>query len=163
MFDNIGGKIKALATVLCVIGMIVSLVFAIVLWSQNNEYNYVTRAYSNTISIGFGVLVGGCVASWVGSFFMYGFGELIDETTLNRQINQQILQRLDRAKTEENSSSTLVRDVPVAFANSTQRATRLGDVAPVRSGVTSDGWTCKKCGTRNRVSDISCKDCGAYK
>lgn len=106
MFDNIGGKIKTLAMVLCVIGMIVSLVFAIVLWSQNDEYNYVTRTYSNTIPAGFGVLVGGCIASWIGSFFMYGFGELIEETTMNRVYNEKIYKLLYKQDSEKDTQSS---------------------------------------------------------
>ena len=156
MFDNIGGKIKTLAVVVCVVGMIASLIFAIVLWSMDS---YRTP----TIALGFGVLIGGCVVSWVGSFFTYGFGELIEETTLNRQINQLILQQLSNAGAKENSSAAPVKEIPVAFADSTQRATRSSNVAPVRSSVPSGDWTCKMCGTRNRSTEISCRDCGAYK
>ena len=152
MFDNIGGKIKTLAAVLCYIGIIASLMIAIVLWTQNSYHNA-------TVALGFGVLIGGCIGSWVGSFFMYGFGELIEETTLTRQINQQILQRLGGADEKERSGSAPVRDVPVAFTN----PTRQSKVAPIHTTVTSGGWMCKKCGTRNGSNDISCKDCGAYK
>ena len=152
MFDNIGGKIKTLATVVCFLGIGASIIAAIALWAQNDRY-------TPTIALGFGVLIGGCLASWIGSFFMYGFGELIEETTRNREINYQILLKLDKEAGSERQSPAAVRDVPVAFANST----RMARVAPLRSNVTSGGWTCKKCGTLNRTGDISCKDCGAYK
>ena len=152
MFDNIGGKIKTLATVVCVIGIGASIIAAIALWAQNDRY-------TPTIALGFGVLIGGCLASWIGSFFTYGFGELIEETTRNREINYQILLKLDKEVGSERQSPATVRDVPVAFANSSRQSR----VAPINSTVTSGGWTCKKCGTRNRTSDISCKDCGTYK
>lgn len=78
MFSNIGGKIKNLATAICVLGMIATVITAIVLWAQHSRYN-------DTIALGFGVLLGGCFASWVGSFFMYGFGQLIEDTALIRE------------------------------------------------------------------------------
>ena len=71
MFENIGGKIKILAKVICWIGIIASVISAIALWTADSSY-------SPTIALGFGVLIGGCLASWIGSFFAYGFGELVD-------------------------------------------------------------------------------------
>ena len=88
MFDNIGGKIKILAKVLCWLGIITSVICAIALWTQNDYY-------TPTIVIGFAVLIGGCLFSWVGSFFMYGFGELIEATTNNCTLNRMILRTLE--------------------------------------------------------------------
>ncbi len=70
MFDNIGGKIKSLAVVVTILGIIASIIYAIILWSQNS-YRH------NTILLGLGILLGGSLVSWIGSFFMYGFGEMI--------------------------------------------------------------------------------------
>ena len=70
MFDNIGGKIKVLAKCICWLGIIGSIICAIALFSTNSYYN-------PTIGLGIGVLIGGCLGSWVGSFFTYGFGELV--------------------------------------------------------------------------------------
>ncbi len=73
MFNNIGSKLKALAMAVCALGMLASLIFAISLWIQNNSVQ-------GTIFTGIVVLVLGCLASWIGSFFTYGFGELIENT-----------------------------------------------------------------------------------
>lgn len=73
MFNNIGGKIKKLAMVVCVIGMIGSFVAAVNLWTNSSRYN-------DTTLTGIVVLVVGCLASWIGSFFTYGFGQLIERT-----------------------------------------------------------------------------------
>ncbi len=73
MFENIGGKIKALAKVLCWIGIIASVFSAIAMWAQNSSY-------SPTILPGILILVLGCLLSWIGSFFTYGFGQLIENT-----------------------------------------------------------------------------------
>ncbi len=74
MFDNIGGKIKVLAKVVCWIGIAISVLYAVVLWSQRGYYQ-------DTTILGLVVLVLGCLASWVGSFFTYGFGELIERVS----------------------------------------------------------------------------------
>lgn len=79
MFDNIGGKIKGLAMVVCWIGIIASVIGAIALWVS-------TEAFWP----GFGVLAAGAVGSWLGSLFTYGFGEIIVQlTALNNKTNPQ--------------------------------------------------------------------------
>lgn len=154
MFDHIGGKIKKLAVLISVIGIAASVIAAIALWTQNS---YRTP----TIALGFGVLVGGCIGSWVGSFFMYGFGELIEETTRTREISQMILQQM-KSVNEERAPSSASRDVPVAFSSERRTDGALRAHA-LSASSSANGWICKKCGTRNGSRDISCKDCGAYK
>ena len=70
MFSNIGEKIKTFAVVCCIIGMLASFIGACVVWSQNDSFH-------DTIGLGLAVLIIGWLASWVGSFFTYGFGQLI--------------------------------------------------------------------------------------
>ena len=75
MFDNIGGKIKMLAKVVCWIGIIVSAVIAIIMFANavkysNDIYTLLRLAY----------IILGTLLSWIGSFFTYGFGELIEKT-----------------------------------------------------------------------------------
>lgn len=74
MFDNIGGKIKALAKVMCILGIIVSVIMAFVTWFGGSRYG------ASTFLPGLITLVVGCLGSWVGSFFTYGFGQLIEST-----------------------------------------------------------------------------------
>lgn len=73
MYNNIGRKIKILATVLMVIGVLISLVSGIAMMSMN------ARMYGNTGAItGLLTIALGTVGSWAGSFVLYGFGELIE-------------------------------------------------------------------------------------
>lgn len=65
MFENIGGKIKKLAIVITIIGIIISFIIGIML---SNEFGLG----------GFIVILGGSLLSWIGSFLLYGFGEIID-------------------------------------------------------------------------------------
>lgn len=69
MFDNIGGKIKTLAIVLCGVGIVASFIGGIVTSGMNQS------------PWGMLVAVAGALASWILSFFIYGFGELIEKVT----------------------------------------------------------------------------------
>jgi len=71
MFSNIGGKIKSVATAVCWIGIIASVLTGIVMLAQGDE-----GILFGFITAGLGALV-----SWVSSLFLYGFGELIVKVT----------------------------------------------------------------------------------
>ncbi len=87
MFKNIGKKIKALAQVICWIGIILSIIAAVSsLILGASTVNYVGAAiggYTLVGSIIYSViiLIVGPLVSWLGSFFLYGFGELIDNSS----------------------------------------------------------------------------------
>lgn len=69
MFNNIGGKLKDLAVAITVIGMYASAITSIIFLE-----------HISTMWIGFLILVLGSLFSWLGSFFVYGFGQLIEST-----------------------------------------------------------------------------------
>ncbi|MBQ7224930.1 MAG: hypothetical protein IJX06_05205 [Clostridia bacterium] len=69
MFKNIDKKIKGVAIICTIAGCILSIIYAINYWSNN------------LILEGFLTLLFGCLFSWIGSFVLYGFGELITQTT----------------------------------------------------------------------------------
>lgn len=69
MFNNIGEKIKALAIFGTILGIILSILIGVmfivyVVWW-----------------IGLIIILAGCLFSWIGSFVIYGFGELICKAT----------------------------------------------------------------------------------
>ncbi len=68
MFDNIGQKIKTLAMVVCYIGIVASVLIGLTMLVSDDPLN--------------GLLIGGlgALGSWVGSFALYGFGQLIENT-----------------------------------------------------------------------------------
>ena len=98
MFSNIGKKIKTLAKIICWLGIIASVIYAITIWSAGSQVRetvtWSSSSYYNGMPIyetgrsaapstflpGLIVLVIGCLLSWAGSFCLYGFGELIDRT-----------------------------------------------------------------------------------
>ena len=69
MFGNIGGKIKTLAQVVTWIGIIGSVI-----------YGFVLGIYEDLIFEGFIMALLGSLISWVSSFVLYGFGQLIENT-----------------------------------------------------------------------------------
>ena len=68
MFNNIGGKIKAVAACFTWIGFIASILGGayIILESE--------------LLLGLLVMLIGCFASWLSSLTLYGFGQLIENT-----------------------------------------------------------------------------------
>lgn len=72
MFTKIGEKLKAVAVAFCWIGMIASFIIAVVLWKQNSYRN-------PTAGLGFGVLIGGCLVSWLGSMGCYAIGQITED------------------------------------------------------------------------------------
>lgn len=84
MFDNIGKKIKGLAKAVFWIGVVFSVALGIGLVAiLHSGYNHSGGGFLWALII---IGVGGFFA-WLGSVFVFGFGELIDT-------NQQIAQRL---------------------------------------------------------------------
>lgn len=120
MFDNIGKKIKSLANVLCWVGIIAYVIAAIIMFSIDEDF----------IGIGFLLLFVGPFMSWISSFFMYGFGELIDKVsdierntrgnerksiTQNR-IEDERIEKLERLRsqnliTEEEYQQAITKDI----------------------------------------------------
>ena len=92
MFNNIGGKIKTLARVMCALGICASVLGACVLWGENSLYN------TPTVLSGILLLVIGSLGSWIGSFFTYGFGELIENTKAIHEDNLKIRELLNTQK-----------------------------------------------------------------
>lgn len=78
MFKNIGGKIKGLAKVICYVGIAISVIAGIfMIGFGSSPYNGDTM-----IVMGCVVMIVGSLVSWIDSFFAYGFGELIENTTV---------------------------------------------------------------------------------
>ena len=76
MFKNIGKKIKGLAAFVCWVGIILSAIAGILMIVSAIQEN---EGFMGILP-GVAVIVGGFLASWIGSFAAYGFGELIDKT-----------------------------------------------------------------------------------
>jgi hypothetical protein len=83
MFDNIGEKIKMLAKVVCWIGIVASIIIGVVAAIGAGDIGIVICLLI--------VILGGLL-SWVGSFVLYGFGELVQNSAIIA-VNSKILEK----------------------------------------------------------------------
>ena len=88
MFDNIGSKIKTLAKVVCWIGIIGSIIAGIAM---------IATMGSVGVLPGLLTIVLGALLSWVGSFVLYGFGEMVE----NSDIRTELAVKAEMGKKEE--------------------------------------------------------------
>lgn len=145
MFDNIGGKIKKLAVILCIIGIIASVIGALFLWITASRVRY---GYGTTYVIyGFVVLIGGFLTSWIGSFGLYAFGTITENSDYLVEQNREIIDLLHSNSVGKTSNSKL-------NLNSVSSA-------PVSTTASKDPWTCKSCGSENPADARTCRNCGA--
>ncbi len=84
MFNEIGKKIKGVASAVCWIQMVIYAVVGIALMASDDDL----------ILKGFLVICIGCLAAWLGSIVLYGFGELIDKVC-----------SIEKALTDKNNES----------------------------------------------------------
>lgn len=75
MFDNIGRKIKTYAIINSVISIIISLIVAIVLIVIGADYEN-----GALIAVGIAVGIWGMLNSWIGSFILIGYGQLVQNS-----------------------------------------------------------------------------------
>lgn len=68
MFNNVGGKLKTLATISCWLGIAGSVIWGGILMGDD-------------VVIGLVVMLAGSFASWVSSLMAYGIGEAVDKAT----------------------------------------------------------------------------------
>lgn len=131
MFDNIGGKLKGLAVIICVIGICCTAMLGIVQISIAAE-----AEEEEMILNGFITIIVGSLASWIGSFFIYGFGELVETNTQTSGELIQIKNTLNNLANSNFSSGETAKD---------------GEDAKTVS-------FCGKCG--NKITAYPCEHCG---
>ena len=105
MFENIGKKIKGLSKIICYIEIAISFIIGVALLGIASEMSYGGEPLA---IIGIIILVVGSLFSWIGSFFMYGFGELIDNSTIIRQ---------NLTKKQNNYTATHRQEIPSTNKN----------------------------------------------
>lgn len=85
MYSNIGGKIRKFAAVLAILGIIGSAIGAIIAWSVHAGF-----------MSGLLILTIGGLSSWIGSWAMYAFGTLVEDTAVAREEAYRIRRLLSR-------------------------------------------------------------------
>ena len=148
MFDNIGRKIKGLATFKCWIGIIACVITGIGMIVSAFHGRYTD---SEMLWMGIGVGVVGSLLSWVGSFVLYGFGTLVENSENLSQISKELKKkgRMQPAPAET-SGKAPVSPAPASSASAAGKGP---------NGECDDDWICPKCGAKNRSYCVVCPDC----
>lgn len=137
MYNKFGSKLKVIAAVIRVLGIIAAIVLAVACWgiSGGIKYNDTLR----DILIGTGFLVGLLVAIPVviGSLILSGFGELIVLT----DDSNECLRKLAGIPAKQN-----VNMASNTYYNNTNA---------------SNTWVCSNCGKSNSAAGDFCVDCGS--
>lgn len=84
MFSNIGEKLKGLATVITVVGIVVGIIVFFVNATMDEDMVF------PGLLLGAGI----ALASWVSSFALYGFGALITSTQNTERLTREMLKEI---------------------------------------------------------------------
>lgn len=139
MFKRVGAKIKTLVKVY----FILDLILAVLVFGAGTEFAH-EKGMEN-----FGLVlyaVAGLIAlsGWIGSFVLYGYGEMIDSL---QSIEAIVTKRSDT----ENKSSFI------------QNNNEVSDFRKQALGNTTDTWICKNCKKQNASTASFCTSCGERK
>ena len=163
MFNNIGNKVIGLAIFSCIVGMVGSLIGAIVLWTND------------LIGAGFTALIGGCLSAWISALVIYCIGDTNVRTTeLKRQIDslEKTVSNLNRTPEQGKQSESKKRAfvkmtlTPEQTAGHEEQATESVDGADRERAmspipVDEDREKCPACGTVQKAGRNVCWSCGA--
>lgn len=131
MYDNIGSKIKNFATVLFIIMAIINIISGIALLM------FVRKLWF----VGLLIATVGVLLSWVGTCFLYGFGQLIENTD--------ILVREAKKQSNSISNDEATEKVAQSIKNFKSSATASNPSSSVKR--------CPYCG--ERVTSSTCSFC----
>ncbi len=97
MYNNIGGKIKSLALIVCWLGILVSVIGGVTLMGMRDT----------PILVGLIVVVLGSVFSWLGSLTTYGLGQLIENSDKLVETLEEVNDNIMTDKIEDNMTDSL--------------------------------------------------------
>lgn len=150
MFENIGDKIKTLAKICCLIGIIGSVITGIILISSIN------------VLVGIAITIGGALLSWIGSFFVYGFGELIESNAEISTQNSEIIDLLKKQQDKPESKQNNTAQNASLSAPKTEKQTDFSNAESVKTqSINSMQIKCPRCGTVQPSSFTECVRCNS--
>ena len=135
MYNNIGGKIKAIAAIAGWICLILGIIACIIFWVTDEDL-----ILTGLVSLIFGIA--GLVSSW----FLYGFGQLVDDV---ERIRALLL-------------STRYSEQPRKNTQKTEKVSEI-TAATTKATMLDDGWICGHCQTKNSINYGQCKKCGKFR
>lgn len=119
MFKNIGGKIQKLAVIFTVIGFILSILSGITLILGGIVATVRSDSGWILMLIGIGVIIFGCLMSWISSFVLYAYGSMAKNLSIIAQNSFVMATRLSeqgaQASQEVKSAQTNSSQTPAAY------------------------------------------------
>ena len=152
MFDNIGGKIKFLAQISTIIGIIGYLILGLIICNTDEDF----------ILIGVLIIFIGAILSWVSSFLLYGFGELIENSSvLVKHIkSQKVNEAIPKVKHNfESSFDNTSKDNNKDNNSNKTQAENNYSVEPIVTE-NNEEIICPICQTKQRNDRLVCWSCG---
>ncbi len=159
MFDNIGKKLKTLAEIVCTLGIISSVLFAFVLWGQGAYYGTTSPLLSGVLVIGLGSL-----GSWIGGFFTYGFGQLIESVEDIRKNNAALQEKIESLERNLQYKEKVYKHqniLPVKAKETEQPEPSIYTDETDEDESLSDTIICPVCGKIQEADSDICQNCGA--
>ena len=185
VFDDIGKKIMNWMKWVCIIGWVVVVVEMIgeLVMIGDAGWQTLEAKYGTDEEFLCGVLaVLGAVikaaAVYVGTWLLYGFGQLVDDV---HQMRTNGSQTAVTVSVDGEKKTVVTTENPVSSsAGAKWRCAKCGAENPVSRGACQKcgadkysrpshaaslgkTWRCPKCGEENSASRASCKSCGTYK
>ena len=141
MYDNIGSKIKIVAQILFVLGVIGSIIFGFVICFGSEDFKAIGFLY---------ILLGG-LSSWLSTLLMYGFGELIERVcSIDKKT---LIDTSPRIVYKQENSATI--KMPITdITNEKQNV----DNNINMSSTVAHSWRCPNC--NKMTSEDVCPYCG---
>lgn len=139
MFDNIGGKLKTLAVILFIIGVVASLVCAIAFGITVDRWGDADFNFWLFLLI----LVAGCIGSYIGVLMLYAFGQLVENSDIRTQLAIKADMESEHKKKENKETASY------QYSSSAQK-----------TAAETPQKDCPYCGARNHIHNKTCFACG---
>ena len=89
MFENVGGKIKSLAEILLIFGMVLIVLGSAIYVFWSVAFQYADVLESLLLGLLFSIV--GCFCCWILMLLMYGFGQLVENSDKNIFLTKKLL------------------------------------------------------------------------
>lgn len=143
MFENIGGKIKMLAKILTALGCFASLVIGLAMGAKTGENGALLFLF---------IILIGCLVSWLSSFILYGFGQLVE--------NSDILAKHYKNQSEKHNDISAT-DAAERHQWHCKEQSKNQSAISASDTVIKHKWRCDVCG--NMTSEEICPTCNNQK
>lgn len=155
MFNDVGGSLKGIATIVCWLGIICSCIAGImgIMSGVEIKNNYYSDGPGTILIVGgMAIIIVGSFLSWVGSLAVYGFGELVENSSIIRKQLQDIEGKMNsNAGTGSSYQQASSSDSSCVTGNQTTSSNETNTVEEKQS---STGYSVASPKSKDEVSQI---------